>query len=126
MNQRQISQYNSFISSHLDIPAGDFFQDLNDMHRAEMALRKDDSHAFACYCSELSEIHGSDGIALPAVDRAVMLLRILGYESVSCSTHPSSDRIEGMGCRACVLGWPPERPEVTLEDDNLNISDSQA
>ena len=59
---------------------GNFFSSLDDMHRAEMALKEQDPHTFACYCSDLFEEHGSNGITLPAVDRAVMLLRMLGRE----------------------------------------------
>ena len=42
----------------------------------------------------------------------------------TCSTHPSSDFDAELGCRACVLGWPPENDppenETVLPTEGAN------
>lgn len=52
--------------------------DLNAMHAAEMAIKDDDHHAYACYCSDFVEEFGSDAISLSAAQRAEAFLKIIG------------------------------------------------
>ena len=62
-------------------PPPNYSGDLNDIQVAEMFLKADDPHAYACYCSDLFEEFGAEAVSLAASVRAERFIGVVGLEN---------------------------------------------
>jgi hypothetical protein len=74
-------KYGTYENGMAQLP--DYPNNLNAMHEAEERLLIDDTHAFACYLSDLFEVHGCGAIHATAAQRAEAFLRTIGKWEVA-------------------------------------------